>query len=175
MSSLARSSPQHKLQCWHPAAGRYLGQTRPRDTTCRRVREVNYTHAEHLNGTLHVQLTTLHNSIRRPESTPRRYAPKCFKPSSSVPNVHPRIQVTSSYPTAEELTQYRSPAERSLRPKKPPQIKCVCTLLVKHEAHYPGTVFALYPDNVDTGCVLGVSREMTPGNRWPWKKYTPMG
>ena len=54
---------------------------------------------------------SLHNSIRRPESTPRYCAPECCTQSSIVLNVQPRTQVISLGPVENGLIQCRSPAE----------------------------------------------------------------
>ena len=54
---------------------------------------------------------SLHNSTRRPESTPRTCGPECCTQSSIVPNVQPRTQVISPGPVAKGLTQCRPPAE----------------------------------------------------------------
>ena len=54
---------------------------------------------------------SLHNSIRRPESTPRKCAPECCTQRSIVPNVQPRTQMISPGPVANGLTQCRPPAE----------------------------------------------------------------
>ena len=54
---------------------------------------------------------SLHNSTRRPESTPRNCGPECCTQSSIVPNVQPRTQVISPGPVANGLTQCRPPAE----------------------------------------------------------------
>ena len=96
---------------------------------------------------------SLHNSIRRPKSTPRNFAPECCTQSSIVPNVRPRTQVRVSVRispghVANGLTQCRLPAEAppatpaaayashasrshssriTLQRKKPPPVEeCVC-------------------------------------------------
>ena len=54
---------------------------------------------------------SLQNSIRRPESTPRNYAPECCTQRSIVPNVQPRTHMISPGSVANGLTQCRPLAE----------------------------------------------------------------
>ena len=54
---------------------------------------------------------SLHNSIRRPESTPRNCDPECCIQSSIVPNLQPRTQVIIPDPVGNVLTQCRPLAE----------------------------------------------------------------
>ena len=79
-----------------PRAG-FTWLKRARETKRHSVRKTNH--------------QSLHNSIRRPESTPRNCAPECCTQSSIVPNVQPRTQVISPGPVANGLTQCRPPAE----------------------------------------------------------------
>ena len=79
-----------------PRAG-FTWLKRARETKRHSVRKTNH--------------QSLHNSIRRPESTHRSCAPECCTRRSIVPNVQPRTQVISPGPVANALTQYRPPAE----------------------------------------------------------------
>ena len=117
----------------------YRWQKRARKTKRHSVRKTNH--------------QSLHDSIRRPESTPRNFALECCTQSSIVPNVPPRTQVgvrvrISPGHVANGLTQCRLPAEAppatpaaayashasrshssriTLQRKKPPPVKeCVC-------------------------------------------------
>ena len=74
----------------------FMWQERARKTKRHSVRKTNH--------------QSLHNSIRRPESTPRNCAPECCTQRSIVPNVQPRTQVISPGPVANGETQCRPQA-----------------------------------------------------------------